>query len=151
MVWTCAHTLCNNDGPSLGWIMGGGEHIYISVPGTLKPTISLCLAFNWMMNHIFALGNTWKAPCTSILNWSFGVPGVYVSIFIWSQPCKLEWPSQELCTEANPCKTKDALSLSENKSRLGFKLRCTSTCINKNSLSQQPWPLKKWLLVISSS
>ena len=30
MVWTCAHTLCNNDGPSLGWIMGGGEqYIYI--------------------------------------------------------------------------------------------------------------------------
>ena len=31
MVWTCAHTLCNNDGPSLGWIMGGGEHIYIYI------------------------------------------------------------------------------------------------------------------------
>ena len=31
MVWTCAHTLCNNDGPSLGWIMGGGVSIYIYI------------------------------------------------------------------------------------------------------------------------
>ena len=32
MVWTCAHTLCNNDGPSLGWIMGGGGvSIYIYI------------------------------------------------------------------------------------------------------------------------
>ena len=38
MVWTCAHTLCNNDGPSLGWIMGAGVSIYIYIYVCSKDT-----------------------------------------------------------------------------------------------------------------
>ena len=30
-LWSFTHTLCNTDGPSLGWIMGGCEHIYIYI------------------------------------------------------------------------------------------------------------------------
>ena len=57
MVWTCAHTLCNNDGPSLGWIMGGGEHIYIYMYMYTYICIYTCIyiyyIFTYTHTHIY--------------------------------------------------------------------------------------------------
>ena len=82
MVWTCAHTLCNNDGPSLGWIMGGGEHIYICMYKMTFTSSSNCLTLilspkPLFLAQVMLTSNSWVwcMRIASPLQWSSGTIG----------------------------------------------------------------------------
>ena len=82
MVWTCAHTLCNNDGPSLGWIMGGGAYIYIH----------MCV---WLYMIIYIYTITWQLIAKDLQNfisrsleWCFEVRGFPTS---WKGDLSCPW------------------------------------------------------------
>ena len=73
MVWTCAHTLCNNDGPSLGWIMGGGVSIYIYICAYMCPKKK--------KKYIYIYSGCGPLPATVTRSTTFLVENPYEPLF----------------------------------------------------------------------
>ena len=57
------------------WCFLGDSARLLTAWNPKQPLINGC--FNWMIPNLY-IGNGWKSPFPSTLNWLFGVPGVSV-------------------------------------------------------------------------